>query len=102
MKLENFKLLFKSKKIVDSIYQQKKLYKVFDNIWLEILQDHKGFYVHCTNKELFAALNDVMTQSECVVLAKMKIVLCANVLDLFLKNLLKQMYINRKIYGTFI
>ena len=24
MKLENFKLLFKSKKIVDSIYQQKK------------------------------------------------------------------------------
>ena len=43
-----------------------------------------------------------MTQSECVVIAKMKIVLYANVLDLFLKNLLKQMYINRKIYGKFI
>ena len=29
--------------MVGSIYQQKNLYEVFDNIWLEILQDHKGF-----------------------------------------------------------
>ena len=59
MELENIKLLFKSKKIVDSIYQQKKLYEVFDNIWLEILQHHKDFYVYCRKKELFGALNDV-------------------------------------------
>ena len=62
MKLENFMLLFKSKKKkekVDRIYQQKQLYEIFDNIWLEIFQDHKGFYVYCTNKELFGALNDV-------------------------------------------
>ena len=53
MELENFKLLFKLKKIVDKIYQQKELYEVFDNIWLEIPQDHGGFYVYCKNKELF-------------------------------------------------
>ena len=60
MGLENFKLFkSKKKKIVDSMYQQNILHKVFDKIWLEILRNHKGFYVYCTNKKLFGALNDV-------------------------------------------
>ena len=61
--MEKFKLLFKSKKIFDNIHQQKKLYKVFDSIWLEILQNQKGIYVCCTTKELFGALNDVWSRT---------------------------------------
>ena len=32
-------------------------------MWLEILQDHRGFYVYCTNKELFGTLNDVLLRT---------------------------------------
>ena len=45
MELENIQLLFKSKKILENVYQNKKLHEVYDNVWLEIHQNQKGIYV---------------------------------------------------------
>ena len=59
MELENFKLLFKSKKVHENIYQNKKLYKVYDNIYLEIHQNQKVIYVCCNTAELFEAFSDI-------------------------------------------
>ena len=56
MELENFKLLFKLKKIIEYIYQNKKLYKVYDNVWLEINQNQKGIYVCCNTAEVLVHL----------------------------------------------
>ena len=58
MELENFKLLFKSKKILENVYQNEKLYKVYDNVWLEIHQNQKGICVCCNTAEVFGAFND--------------------------------------------
>ena len=59
IELENFKLLFKSKKILENIYQNKKLCEVYDNVWLEIHQNQKGIYVCCNTAELFGAFSDI-------------------------------------------
>ena len=59
MELEHFKLLFKSKTILENKYQRKKLYEVFDSIWLEILQNEKGIYVSCNTTELFDGFSDI-------------------------------------------
>ena len=48
----------KKKKILETMHQQKKLYKVSD-IWLETHQNQKGIYVCCWTKELFGAFNNV-------------------------------------------
>ena len=56
MELENFKLLFKSKTFLEDKYQHERLYRVSDNIWLEILQNQKGIYVSCKTTELLMHL----------------------------------------------
>ena len=56
MELENFKLLFKSKTFLENKYQHERLYRVSDNIWLEILQNQKGIYVSCKTTELLMHL----------------------------------------------
>ena len=58
MYLENMKLLFKSKIIVDNLCQHVKLYKVFNNIWVKIYKNNKGIYVclSLNTKELFVHL----------------------------------------------
>ena len=51
MELKAFHNQFESKEIVDQFYYHKKLFKTFDkiDIWLEIHQDSKAFYV-CVDK----------------------------------------------------
>ena len=39
MELGNYKLLFKSKKIIDNMCQHKKLCDVYYCVWFEIRQD---------------------------------------------------------------
>ena len=63
MELENYKLFFKSKKRLDSIYQHKKPYEVYDSIWLEIHQNQKGIYVCCKTAELFGTFSDIHSRT---------------------------------------
>ena len=51
MELENLKLPFKLKTILDNMCQQKKLYEEFSEIWLEIWQNNKGIYIRVTTKD---------------------------------------------------
>ena len=59
MELGNYKLLFKSKKIIDNIYQHKKLCNVYYCVWLEIRQNQKGVYVCCNTAKRFGAFSDI-------------------------------------------
>ena len=63
MELENIQLLFKSKKILENVYQNKKLHEVYDNVWLEIHQNQKGIYVWCNTAELFSAFSDIHSRT---------------------------------------
>ena len=63
MELENFKLLFKSKNIFENVYQNEKLYEVYDNVWLEIHQNQKGICVSCKTAEVFGAFSDIHSRT---------------------------------------
>ena len=51
MELKKFQDQFESREVIDQFYSYKKLFKVFEktNIWLEIFENNKGFYV-CVDK----------------------------------------------------
>ena len=51
MELKKFQDQFESREAIDQFYSYKKLFKVFEktNIWLEIFENNKGFYV-CIDK----------------------------------------------------
>ena len=51
MELKIFQDQFESRKIIDQFYSYKKLFKLFEktNIWLEIIDNNKGFHV-CVDK----------------------------------------------------
>ena len=59
MDLENMKLLFKSKTIVDNLCQHVKLYIFFNNIWVKIYKNNKGIYGCLNTKGLFNVFCDV-------------------------------------------
>ena len=95
IELENFKLLFKSKTFLENKYQHEKLYKVSDNIWLEILQNQKGicFLQNSRTSDAFSDIHSCTlkncghcTMENCFPLAKDVI--------MFLKNYVKKKYIN--------
>ena len=78
MELENFKLLFKLKQILENVYQNKKLYEVYDNVWLEIHENQKGIYVCCNTAELFGAFSDIhsCTLKSCEQFSMEKCIFC--------------------------
>ena len=106
MDLENMKLLFRSKTIVDNLYQHVKLYKVFNNIWVKMYKNNKGIYVCLNKKELFGAFGDVWSKalkmcSNC----QMRTVFFANVSKISSMSLKKETYISKNfqiICGEFI